>query len=220
MVDGNWKDLGGSLSARVNDLLFNPDDSNLYIGGAFWTANGVSASRIARWHWPGGWYVLGSGVTAATGYAEVVDMCFYGGELIAGGWFDHAGGIDARNIARWNQSLFQWHALSDSLPPMFSIGLAVGRFDADSKLDDIAITACQSDLGYVRQYLRVYGVDTLAEPLTLSEKGETNTSGDWNLEELARSRRLIAVDDITETGRPIWRCFPLIGLKYMNRAMP
>ena len=200
-----WNEIGSGLNDLVEDLLFDDNTNNLYIGGQFTNAGTHPADRIARWHWPNAqpndWSALGTGVTAATGTAEVVDMCFYGGELIAGGWFDHAGGIDARNIARWNQSLSQWHALSDSLPPMFSIGLAVGRFDADSKLDDIAITACGSDLGYVRRYLRVYGVDTLAAPLTLSEKGETNISGDWNVEGLARSRRLIAVDDITGDGQ-------------------
>lgn len=119
-----WVGIGSGLNNRVHDLLFDNSTNNLYIGGQFTNAggNGNPASRIARWHWPNDqpndWSALGSGVTAATGTAEVVDMCFYGGELIAGGWFDHAGGIDVRNIARWNQSLSQWHALSDSLPPM------------------------------------------------------------------------------------------------------
>jgi len=197
-----WVEIGSGLNNRVNDLLFDNSTNNLYIGGQFTNAGGTSASRIARWHWPNAaqpnWLALGSGVTAATGTAEVVDMRFYGSDLIAGGWFDHAGGIDTRNIARWDGS--QWHALSYSTP-MLPIGLAVGRFNADSKLDDIAITACASDLGNVRRYLRVYGVDTLSAPLTLSEKGETNISGDWNVEELARSRRLIAVDDITGDGQ-------------------
>ncbi len=198
-----WNEIGSGLNDRVNDLLFNPADSNLYIGGQFTTAGGINASRIARWHWPNAsstnWYPLGSGLTG-TGTVKVADMCFYDGDLIAGGYFDHAGGIAVSNIARWNQSLSQWHALSNS-PPMLPIGLAVGRFNADSGLDEIAITACASDLGYVRRYLRVYGVDTEASPLTLSEKGETEISGDWNVEELARSRRLIAVDDITGDGQ-------------------
>jgi len=210
IYDGSyWHPIGlnpPGADTYVYDLLFDPVyDSLLYAGGVFLNVQGISANKIARWHWPSGpWVSLGTGVTAdAGGYAQVRKMCFYDDELIVGGQFDHAGGIDARNIARYNRNYAEWHALSrsDSLPPVFAVGLAVGKFDSNSELDDIAITACASDMGDFRQFVRVYGVDTSASPLTLSERGETNLSGYWTDSELARSRRLIAIDDITGDGQ-------------------
>jgi hypothetical protein len=197
----HWSGIGSGLTAGiVNDLLFNSSTNDLYIGGTFTNAGGTGAGRIARFATnTSTWYTLGSGVTASSG-AEVQELCFYDGDLIAGGKFDHAGGIDAGNIARWDNS--QWYPLFDPQPPMFSFGLAVGRFNADSELDDIAIAAWRSESGILRQYLRVYEVDTLEEsPLMLSERGETILAGYRTNSELARSRRLIAIDDITGDGQ-------------------
>jgi hypothetical protein len=73
-------------------------NGDLVAGGAFTTAGGVSANRIARWN-GSSWAPLGSGA------AEVLALAVLpNGDLVAGGNFINAGGVSASRIARWNGS--------------------------------------------------------------------------------------------------------------------
>ena len=73
--------------------------TNLYAGGGFTTAGGVSAKYIAKWD-GSAWSALGSGMSGT--------LCrCAGGErdnLYAGGYFTTAGGMAANNIAKWDGS--------------------------------------------------------------------------------------------------------------------
>lgn len=48
----SWSQLGNGLNGQVNALVFD-NNNNLYAGGSFTTAGGISANRIRYWH---GWY--------------------------------------------------------------------------------------------------------------------------------------------------------------------
>ena len=71
--------------------------SDIFVGGKFASAGGVSANNIARWD-GSQWHPLGAGING-----EVRALAADGsGNLIAGGEFSQAGGNSAMNIARWN----------------------------------------------------------------------------------------------------------------------
>lgn len=77
--------------------------SNVYFGGSFTQAGGVTVNRIACWDGQN-WSALGSGLDG-TAYA----MTAREGKLYVGGDFKHAGGIEARGIACWDGQ--QWSPL-------------------------------------------------------------------------------------------------------------
>lgn len=76
-----------------------PATSKVVVGGAFTSAGGIAANRVAVWDPATGvWSTLGSGM-------DNFVLCFAAmpnGDLVAGGGFSTAGGVTANNIARWN----------------------------------------------------------------------------------------------------------------------
>ncbi len=102
----------GDSNAWVNvDALACDDSGNLYAGGRFTTAGGVSATNIAQWN-GSAWLALGSGIgdTNANVFALTCDSS---GNLYAGGDFTSAGDVSATNIAEWNGS--SWLALGSGV---------------------------------------------------------------------------------------------------------
>ena len=77
--------------------------SDIYVGGAFRLAGGISANYIARWDGTN-WHTLGSGMNWL-----VTALAVQGTNLYAGGSFTQAGGISAAYVARWDGN--QWNAL-------------------------------------------------------------------------------------------------------------
>lgn len=72
-----------------------------YVTGAFTTASGVAANRIARFQ-SGAWSGLGSGLNG-TGAC----LTIYQGQLHVGGSFTTANGVATGGIARWDGTTFQ-----------------------------------------------------------------------------------------------------------------
>ncbi len=110
----SWSALGADSSNGVNDTIFALaafDDGlgagpALCAGGAFTTAGGVEANRVARWN-GSSWSSLGTG--PANGIAGIVrtlahydDGSGRGSILVAGGDFTSAGGLPANRVAQWN----------------------------------------------------------------------------------------------------------------------
>ncbi len=82
------------------------------MGGDFDSAGIITASNIARWD-GSEWSTLGNGIRPAI-YGSVTALVFDGkGALYAGGNFDSAGSVSARNIARWDGS--EWSAPGDGM---------------------------------------------------------------------------------------------------------
>ena len=82
--------------------------NNLYAGGSFTTADGVTVNNIAKWN-GASWSALGTGVNGDV-WALAFDNV---GNLYVGGSFTEAGGSPANKIARWNGS--SWSALGDGV---------------------------------------------------------------------------------------------------------
>lgn len=83
--NGNtWSALGKGMNGTVATLATSGTD--LYAGGAFTTADGVSANNIAKWN-GNSWSALGAGVNDG-----VSALAVSGTDLYAGGFFTLAGG--------------------------------------------------------------------------------------------------------------------------------
>jgi hypothetical protein len=107
--DENWADEFGvqGLYSTAWALVVAPN-GNLYAGGDFATAGGVTVNNVARWD-GAAWNALGSGANN-TVWALAVDAS---GNLYAGGDFTQIGGVTANHIAKWNGAV--WSALGSGL---------------------------------------------------------------------------------------------------------
>lgn len=101
--DGNsWSALGSSPTDGVNAILrtLTVDTSgNVYAGGDFTSAGGVSTNRSALWD-GSTWSTIGTGTNE---YVSTLALDL-NGSLFAGGNFSTAGGITSNFIARWMQT--------------------------------------------------------------------------------------------------------------------
>jgi len=114
----NWSALGSGLTdtnpapyvfaLNVYDDGGGPD---LYAGGVFTAAGGVSASNIAQWN-GSTWSPLGSGTNGQVNALTVFDDGG-GPALYVGGGFFMVGGVSANIIAKWNGA--NWSALGSGL---------------------------------------------------------------------------------------------------------
>jgi len=102
----NWVPLGGTVTNsiggpagfKVKALIdFN---GNLYAGGSFTTAGGVTAANIARWN-GSSWSAIGSGTDG-----EVNAFAVYNGELYVGGAFTTADGVPVNGLAKISGTTF------------------------------------------------------------------------------------------------------------------
>jgi len=71
-------------------------DGDLYAGGIFSDAGGVTTWFVARWDGDT-WHDVGSGTNH-----RLDDLCTYGDSLIAGGRFTEAGGVAVEYVAAWD----------------------------------------------------------------------------------------------------------------------
>lgn len=104
-----WDSLGSGVKGIIpsfsyqNVFALDTFQGKLIAGGAFDTAGGLPAKRIAEWD-GSIWLPLGSGCIGHPWPGMVEALTVYNGELIVGGYFDTIGGIPANNIAEWNGS--------------------------------------------------------------------------------------------------------------------
>lgn len=103
----SWQPLGAGLNGTVLSLAAQPG-GDLFVGGEFTQAGGVTANSIARWT-GSQWHPVGTG---ATGPVRAI-AALPGGDVIAGGTFMTIGGVVASNIARWNGSA--WSPLAEGV---------------------------------------------------------------------------------------------------------
>ncbi len=111
---------GGGVNADVRALaVWN---GALYVGGAFGSANGVAARRLAKWD-GATWSEVGGGVGSGT---SVYALSVFNNALYVGGSFTQAGpigaGISANRIAKWDGSA--WSALgSGTSEPVYALAV-------------------------------------------------------------------------------------------------
>lgn len=101
----NWGPVGTGVGDGAGPMaVYNGE---LYVGGWFTKAGGISVNHIAKWN-GSTWSAVGSGVN---GFIRT--MIVYNGELYVGGGFDTAGGQPVLNIAKWNG--ISWSAIGGSM---------------------------------------------------------------------------------------------------------
>jgi len=115
----SWSTLGSGMNGEVfASTVYN---GNLIVAGKFTTAGGVPANYIAQWN-GASWSALGSGMQGGwAGHTSIYALSVYNGNLIAGGDFDTAGGVSAKNIAQWNGT--SWSALDSGLDGIYGWGV-------------------------------------------------------------------------------------------------
>ncbi|MCA8953357.1 MAG: hypothetical protein KDE27_27845 [Planctomycetes bacterium] len=91
-----WSALGSGTNNTVLAVATAPN-GDVLAGGAFVTAGGARATRIARWN-GSAWSALGGGVDASVRSITTLPN----GDVIAAGDFANAGGVPVNRIARWD----------------------------------------------------------------------------------------------------------------------
>ena len=103
--DADWVSLGSGMNAHVGALAGIGTD--LYAGGYFTTAGGVTANGIAKWNGLA-WSALGSGINGI-----VNALAVSGTDLYVGGDFTSAGEVTANYVAKWDGSA--WSGLGSGV---------------------------------------------------------------------------------------------------------
>lgn len=115
MWDGtNWSALISSngingVSASVNPQVLSLafKGTELFVGGLFSSAGGVSVNNIAKWD-GSNWLVVGNGFDSS-----VNSLCVIGNEIYAGGFFENTGNMLVNKIAKWNG--LSWSSLQNGV---------------------------------------------------------------------------------------------------------
>ena len=115
----NWSPMGDGLGGDGHYDLVNCVTifgNQIIAGGAFSFSGDSNISCIAVWNGER-WTTLGSGVARIPYGFGVLDMTMFDNKLIAGGYFDSAGGQPASNIASWDGT--DWSPLGSGVSNPF-----------------------------------------------------------------------------------------------------
>jgi isoaspartyl peptidase/L-asparaginase-like protein (Ntn-hydrolase superfamily) len=96
-----WSAIGSTLTGSVNAIAID-GSGNIYAGGLFTSAGGVTVNRIAKYTpgaTPNPWSALGSGTNDIVRHV-VIDGS---GNIYAGGQFITADGVTVNRIAKYSQ---------------------------------------------------------------------------------------------------------------------
>ncbi len=115
-----WHALGSGISGEVE---FHPDPhvialavagDDLYVGGDFTTAGGLTVNGVARWDGDA-WHALGAGVSGGVRYQApvVLALAVSGSDVYVGGRFTQAGDVPVSHVARWDGTA--WYALGEGV---------------------------------------------------------------------------------------------------------
>jgi hypothetical protein len=111
-----WSSLGTGSSNGVSGILayvyaLAVVGNEVYVGGGFTSAGGVSANSVARFNTQTNtWSSLGTGSSNGV-FGGVEALAVVGNEVYVGGGFTSAGGVSARNVARFNTQTNTWSSL-------------------------------------------------------------------------------------------------------------
>jgi hypothetical protein len=114
---GSSNGVSGGASSYVSALAVVGNE--VYVGGNFTSAGGVSANFVARFNTQTNtWSTLGTG--SSNGVNNwVYELAVVGNEVVVGGTFTQAGGVSANYVARWNSGTSRVEQLSPTAPKTF-----------------------------------------------------------------------------------------------------
>ncbi|MBE7493500.1 MAG: hypothetical protein HS117_00990 [Verrucomicrobiaceae bacterium] len=107
---GSWSSVGAGLSSTLSTpkvYALSATGNQLYVGGLFSHAGGISSPNVAEWNGTS-WAAVGNG----TG-GRVNAICVGGTNVYAGGTFTSAGGSSISRVAVWNGTA--WSGLSSGV---------------------------------------------------------------------------------------------------------
>jgi hypothetical protein len=109
-----WGTLNEGITGWIVQALEFDKNGNLYAGGVFDKAGTLVAHNVAKWDGTE-WSCLGDGIQRdPDSYPAVTSLVIDNkGVLYAGGKFGIAGGVEARNIAKWNG--ISWSSLGSGI---------------------------------------------------------------------------------------------------------
>jgi hypothetical protein len=130
-----WSTLGTGSSNGVNDEVraLAVVGNEVFVGGRFTSAGGVSANRVARFNTQTNtWSTLGTGSSNGVSgiLLSVLALAVVGNEVFVGGAFTSAGGVSANSVARFNTQTNTWSTLGTGSSNGVSVGGVFGGVDA------------------------------------------------------------------------------------------
>ena len=131
MWDGfNWYPVGSgvNLNGAINALAVS--GNNVYVGGTFTNASGVTANRVAVWN-GGNWASLGTGTGNGVN-GTVFAIAINGSDVYVGGSFMNAGTTVVRGIARWDGA--SWSGLGSGATGPSTAEVRALAFDGNGML--------------------------------------------------------------------------------------
>jgi len=96
-----WSTLGSGIDVPADLWALGVNGQTLYAAGFFYSAGATQTLGIAKWD-GAAWSPLGSGIMSGIDPGAGQTLAVTGSELFLGGFFDHAGGKPANNIALWH----------------------------------------------------------------------------------------------------------------------
>lgn len=139
----NWSALGTGLAGGTGTLvgycLAIDSNDNVFVGGRFTTAGGISANRVAKWD-GANWSALGTGYVGGDGSSFIysiaidsVDNVYVGGDDL----MTSIGGTSVTSVAMWDG--LAWSALGAGLSHTTPSSLYVGSIVIDKTVDVVYV---------------------------------------------------------------------------------
>ena len=150
-----WSVLGTGLNGIVTAIAISGSD--IYVGGNFTQAGGVSANYIAKWN-GNSWSALGVGVNGI-----VYALALSGTDLYVGGSFTLAGGSSANRIAKWDGS--NWSALGSPINGTGGTVYAIAISAPNVYAGGYFSTAGGSSANNIAMWNEVHGTHSAVQPM-------------------------------------------------------